>query len=617
MRKIELLAILISAVCSTQSQAQNGCGADSTLLGVTISTDAWGYEMYWELSGINAECGDGMALAWGGNDAAACGEGVDGLPSETGVYESNAVVQIEAFCVASADSLVLIHRDNYGDGGTQFLLTFDGVESLQFQGTGSGNDWAFLPALASGDAPCVAPSIDVDSNVVVSLGGLTVSPGEPAPPALGCGTYGGWCESGLSNTLWLVWEVPSEGGVYEISTCNEATTFDTQLALWGASDCTDFSSFSLMNANDDAGCGLGAFRSTMLTPCLDGGETLYLQVDGYYGEVGDVEVSIQTVPEDSWEVSVNVNDLSCSLQQTFNPDGSIQTNTNVGAASVDWSWIGPFGFVSDESYLAPLLPGTYSLEASFCGQTFDAEYVVNEPAPLSFEVFLAPDCAGGAMVAELGWAGETDGVNVTWTSSGEVTEGFEVSDLPEGLCEVEVTDANGCVSSDLFWVEAVGVPEVDLGPDLFGCAGDAFTLLAPLQGNLTYEWTTGQTGALVILNTEEPGTLVVGVEVTDDAGCSETDAVIVTLDDCTSSIDDLGIERGFYAYPNPCVDEVTVSMTGSIPQMVDARGQFVKCDWSRTAGGYMADLSNLSDGLYLLHSAEGHEVVRLVKQGLR
>ena len=110
---------------------------------------------------------------------------------------------------------------------------------------------------------------------------------------------------------------------------------------------------------------------------------------------------------------------------------------------------------------------------------------------------------------------------------------------------------------------------------------------------------------------------MVGVEVTDAAGCSETDAVILTLDDCTSSIDDLGIERGFYAYPNPCVDEVTVSMTGSIPQMFDARGQFVNCDWSRTAGGYMADLSNLPDGLYLLHSAEGHEVVRLVKQGLR
>ena len=615
MRKIKWVPTLISLICSTQSQAQTGCGADSTLLGVAITTDAWGYEMYWELSGFDGECGDGMSLAWGGNADAACGEGVDGLQSEAGVYESNAVIELGAFCVASADSLVLIHRDNYGDGGTQFLLTFDGVESLQFQGTGSGNDWAFLPALAAGDAPCVAEVID--TSIVASISGLTVSPGEPAPPALGCGTYGGWCESGLSNTLWLAWEVPADGGVYEISTCNEATTFDTQLALWNAVDCADFSSFSLMNANDDAGCGLGAYRSTILTPCLVGGETLYLQVDGYYGEVGDVEVSIQPVPEDSWDVSVNVNDLSCSLQQSFNPDGSIQTNTNVGAASVDWSWSGPFGFVSDESLLAPLLPGTYVLEASFCGQTFEAEYVVNEPDPLSFEVFLAPDCAGGAMVAELGWAGETDGVNVSWTSSGEVTEGFEVSDLPEGLCEVEVTDANGCVSSDLFWVEAVGVPDVDLGPDLFGCAGDAFTLLAPLQGNLTYEWTTGQAGALLILNTEEPGTLVVGVEVTDGAGCSETDAVIVTLDDCTSSVDDLGLEKPFHAYPNPCAGEVTVSMKGSTPQMVDARGQSVTCNWSETAGGYTTDLSNLPDGLYLLHSTEGQEVVRLVKQGPR
>ena len=149
------------------------------------------------------------------------------------------------------------------------------------------------------------------------------------------------------------------------------------------------------------------------------------------------------------------------------------------------------------------------------------------------------------------------------------------------------------------------------------CAGDAFTLLAPLQGNLTYEWTTGQTGALLILNTEEPGTLVVGVEVTDDAGCSETDAVIVTLDDCTSSIGDRGLEMAIHVYPNPCADEVMVSMAGSSPQMVDARGQLVPCDWSRTAGGFTADLSNLPDGLYLLHGGEGHEVVRLVKQGLR
>ena len=104
---------MIGLICSTQSQAQSGCGADSTLLGVVITTDAWGYEMYWELSGIDGECGDGTALTWGGAAGAACGDGVDGLQSEAGEYESNSVFELEAFCVASTDSLVLIHRDDY------------------------------------------------------------------------------------------------------------------------------------------------------------------------------------------------------------------------------------------------------------------------------------------------------------------------------------------------------------------------------------------------------------------------------------------------------------------------------------------------------------------------
>ena len=617
MRKMKACAFLVSWLCLIQSQAQLACGADSTLIGVVVTTDGYGGELYWELVPIDGTCGDGSALFWGGDPQGACGEAVDGLDSEEGAYENNAVIQTEGLCVSSSDSLVLVHRDDYGDGGTQFLVTFDGGEALQFQGTGSGNEWAFLPAFAAGDTPCLASAIGVDSNAVASLSGLTVSSGEPAPPALGCGTYGGWCESGLSNTLWLSWEVPVEGGVYLISTCNEGTTFDTQLALWEASDCNDFNSFALLNANDDAGCGLGSFRSTMLTPCLQGGETLYLQIDGYYGEVGDVEVSIQAAPLNSWEVNVSVDDLSCSLQQSFNPDGTIVANTNVGPEAVDWSWSGPFGFVSDDPSLGPLLPGSYELEASFCGQTFEGEYMVEEPSPLEFEVFLVPDCAGGAMAAELGWEGGAEGAVVTWTSGGDVFEGFDVGGLQEGICEVELTDANGCVSSDMFWVEAVGVPDVDLGPDLFGCAGDAFTLLAPLQANLSYQWSTGQTGALLVLDAEDPGTLVVGVEVTDDAGCTASDAVILTLDDCTSSIEQAAPQSAFNVYPNPFVDKVTVTTSSesglSNLRLIDAQGRCVPCDWTGFGGHMTADLTHLSAGMYLLRCDESQQVVRLTK----
>ena len=66
----------------------------------------------------------------------------------------------------------------------------------------------------------------------------------------------------IGNTVWLSWEVPAGGGVFEVSTCNEQTTFDTS-SRWRVTDCADFESYELVNANDDAGCGLGAYEA----PC--------------------------------------------------------------------------------------------------------------------------------------------------------------------------------------------------------------------------------------------------------------------------------------------------------------------------------------------------------------
>ena len=375
--------------CMDIAQGQSPCPSDSLPLNVSVTTDAWGYELYWELIDASAACGDGTALLWGGNPEVGCGDGVAGLPSE--VYDNNTLYTSATICVSEEDSLVLIHRDSYGDGGSDFAIALGGNEAFGFDGTGGGNEWAFQPVLAVSDLPCLAESIFADTMTWVgSTEDASVSPNEPAPPALGCGTYGGWCEAGLENTVWLSWEVPQGGGVFEISTCNEQTTFDTQLALWRVTDCADFESYELVNANDDAECGLGAYRSTLLTPCLDGGETMMLQIDGYYGAVGTVEVSVTTAAADAWTVSAGVQDLSCSLLTSFDPNGSISVNSNVGNEAVAWMWEGPFGFTSDAASIGPLLPGDYTLEASFCGQTFSASYEVEEPAPLELWFRSAP-----------------------------------------------------------------------------------------------------------------------------------------------------------------------------------------------------------------------------------
>lgn len=610
-----LSGMLLLFVAAT-AWGQSPCPSDSLPLNVNVTTDAWGYELYWELIEASAECGDGSALLWGGNSEVGCGDGVEGLASET--YGNNLFYASPTICVSEEDSLVLVHRDSYGDGGTQFTVVLGGEEAFGYAGTGSGNDWAFQPVVAQSDLPCLAESIFADSvSWVGSTVDATVTPSEPAPPGLGCGTFGGWCESGLSNTIWLSWEVPAQGGVFEITTCNEQTTFDTQLALWQVADCGDFDSYQLVNANDDAGCGFGAYRSTLLTPCLTGGEMLMLQVDGYYGEVGTVEVSITSTSPEAWSFGAGVQDLTCNLQTAFNPNGAIGVNTNVGSNAVSWSWNGPFGFTSESANIGPLLPGVYELEASFCGQTIFETYEVEEPEPLDLEVSLSPNCELGSTSGSVNIVGGTGEAQATWSSGSFGTTGLDVSGLPGGLFEVAVVDENGCEASETVWVETVGVPEVDLGSDQFGCAGDAFTLLAPIGAGLSYAWTTGQTGALALVQTDAPGTLVVGVEVTDEWGCSATDSVILTLQDCTSSVQDEASEDDVMAFPNPFTDRIQVQLPPGLEAedmvLMDVSGREVACDWSSTNGVFKAQV-DAPAGVYVLSFGPGLDPVRLIKQ---
>ena len=617
--RVWLLAAAVFVLTASSFQGQPPCGEDSLSLTVSVATDAWGYEMYWELLGEGSVCGDGSALAWGGNPEVGCGDGVVGLPGE--VYGNNLNVVSPAVCVANGEPLTLIHRDSYGDGGSQFVVNLSGMAAFAFSGTDSGNDWEFLPQLMPGDVPCLAEVIEADgAHWVGSTAEATVSPGEPSPPALGCGAYGGWCESGLSNTVWLSWEVPSSGGVYYITTCHEGTTFDTQLALWSAEDCTDFTTFELVNANDDIGCASGPYRSGLLTPCLEGGETMFVQIDGYYGETGEVEVSIESSSAEAWSVSASVSDLSCSLESAFNPDGSISVNTNAGPASVDWSWVGPFGFTSSDPSISPLLPGTYELQATFCGQSFAATYDVMEPEPLDVEIALSPDCEAGTMIGEAGIVGGQGAAEAVWSIGTFEAQGLLVENLPGGLCQVEVSDENGCQSSEWVWVETVGVPEVNLGPDQFGCAGDAFTLLAPLGNNLSYTWTTGQGGPLVVIQTENPGTLVVGVQVSDAAGCSDTDAVILTLDDCASGLEDVLTTEGISAlhvYPNPFENELSLEWPESKSLQAlhvrDMSGKEVPCIWTRQADRVTVTL-DVPAGIYMVTSDEIPGGVRIVRR---
>ena len=184
------------------------------------------------------------------------------------------------------------------------------------------------------------------------------------------------------------------------------------------------------------------------------------------------------------------------------------------------------------------MPGTYVVDADVCGISYSETFEVEEPEALSLTVSLAPDCEAGAMGASVSVGELEEFDSVTWQVGLNEFEGTVVSNLPSGLCEVSVVSLEGCEVSEYVWVDAVGVPEFNLGPDVFACAGDLVTLLGPLGNGLNYNWSTGASTPLLQF-AAEPGTTVLGLEVTDATGCSDSDVMVLTVDDCASGLSDL------------------------------------------------------------------------------
>jgi hypothetical protein len=157
--------------------------------------------------------------------------------------------------------------------------------------------------LSASCTPINIPNDDICSAQLISIGVLTsfdntcatVEAGEPAPgPGSGpssCDSQDGWCsfETGLQNTVWFTFTVPSTGAV-----SIETDGFDTQLALYSADNCGG--PFTLLAANDDGGTGT-LFSSRISTVyCLQPNKTYYVQVDGFAGQQGAGTIIVNEEP---------------------------------------------------------------------------------------------------------------------------------------------------------------------------------------------------------------------------------------------------------------------------------------------------------------------------------
>jgi Secretion system C-terminal sorting domain len=190
------------------------------------------------------------------------------------------------FTLGTGTIIMGVPASGYVLGGLSSSTAYQWYVTQDCTGGGNGFSTTSGPAAfttsPANDLPCGATPLAFGSNGPFTMSVYTASVGEVAPPATGCGTQNGWCNSTISNTSWYSFVAPASGRI-----TLQAQDTDTQLAIWAVGNCSDYATYTLVAANDDDGSYAshgGVLFSSFITidcPSLTPGQTYYVQLDPY------------------------------------------------------------------------------------------------------------------------------------------------------------------------------------------------------------------------------------------------------------------------------------------------------------------------------------------------
>jgi hypothetical protein len=462
-----VLTLSLFIIALTSSFAQ--CAAGETSVTFVMHTDAWAYENYWQLNLAGTGCTD-MPIAEGANLNVGCA-GTESDNSPNG-YANNSTITEGPYCLTNNTGYEIVYVDSYGDGGLVIEVFENGALTHVYNGGGNGNTWTFTIGLSTApvyDSPCSAIEITADGsslalNNVDAISGF----GEIAPAGIDCGVYGFWCEGNATNSIWAKFIPTTNSTSFEVTTCNPGTSIDTQIAIYKVTDCSDFSTFELISSNDDmlGGCSAGdLYASQTYTSCLEAGQLYLIQIDGWEGSVGDIELSVHTYSSSiSWDALVN--GISCPLDKGETGDGDVYPYSIGAGANFSSVWTGPNGFMITDQYLQNVDPGTYTLVATTgCGDVHTETFNIVQPEPWMVTTnIILPNCdVNNDASIEVNVAGATAPYIFTWNDASGTPVGTEnpLTGVGLGTYNMVITDENSCTYNYSFNItECVGVEEL-------------------------------------------------------------------------------------------------------------------------------------------------------------
>ena len=129
-----ILSVLIaSSFLSLSNLAYSQCNTGEVEISIQISTDDWGYEVYWELLPSGNNCGVGTIFAGGNPDVGCNGGGARTQPNGgTGGYANNGAFTEGPWCLLEGTDYDIVFVDDYGDGGGIFEVESNATHMYDF-----------------------------------------------------------------------------------------------------------------------------------------------------------------------------------------------------------------------------------------------------------------------------------------------------------------------------------------------------------------------------------------------------------------------------------------------------------------------------------------------------
>jgi len=138
MKRITFTFLL--ACCSTFF-AHAQCTSDEVEVSILVETDAYGYEIYWELLPAGNDCGNETIFS-GGNSAVGCNGGGDQAQTPGG-YANDATINEGPWCLTEGQDYDIVFIDDWADGGATYTVYISGYPLYEFSGSSSDETFTF------------------------------------------------------------------------------------------------------------------------------------------------------------------------------------------------------------------------------------------------------------------------------------------------------------------------------------------------------------------------------------------------------------------------------------------------------------------------------------------